>query len=103
MTIRPNKRRFAIALYALSGWTAWGVDLDRRRGTPQLVCDEAGRGIMCCGHVLSPAEIDKWRVAGLLVAGETTPYGRATWIAGPDLERWVEYAWHEMRARRWAR
>lgn len=101
MTITPNKRRFAIGFYLLTGWTTWGVEL--KWGGPPHMSNCGGEWIMCCGHVMQQAEVDAWKDAGLAIDGEPDGGGRATIVAGPNLSRWVSSAWHDMRARRWRR
>lgn len=103
--IKPNRRRFAIAIYLLSGVTPWGRDLHRSFADseqPSLPnCD--GRWIMCCGHVMRTEEVEVWKADGLLVDGPVDRGNRPTVVAGPKLETWVSHAWHNMVVQRWWR
>jgi hypothetical protein len=112
--VRANKRTYAIGLYLLSGWLPWGVDLDRRRGRPEaatpsiplcapLFSRGQARWIVCCGHTLSTAEVERWKAAGLMVDGEPDARGRPCVVAGPGLERWLGAAFNGLHARRWGR
>lgn len=123
MKIKPNRRRFEIAFYLLTGWTPWGVHLDRDAGDRKPMArpvKSIGGGPeewpICCGCVLTTTEVADWKAAGLLVDGDPVmildPHGPAgdhvpriecpTVVAGPGLDAWVGRAWVGMKARRWA-
>lgn len=118
MNIRPNKRRFQIGFYFLTGWMPWGTCLQPGGGFAAQDAD--GCWPICCGNVLRPDEVAAWLAAGLLVHGPdisvidpATPLGvpfedaprvlRPTIARGPKLEAWVSHAWHNLQARRWTR
>ena len=122
MMIKPNRRRFEIAFYMLTGWTPWGVHLDRDAGGRKPMVRPTkplGGGPtewpVCCGCVLTTAEVAEWKTAGLLADGEPVlildpdaPAGVdaprlscPTVVAGPLLEVWVSHAWGGMQTRRW--
>lgn len=102
--IKPNKRRFVIGIYVLSGWLPWGRNLDA--GNPKRAGSDTARVSVnywpiCCGHVLRDTEVQAWKAAGLLVAGEPLR-GLETVRAGPKLEMWINDAWHDMQVRSWS-
>jgi hypothetical protein len=110
--IKPNKRRYTVAMYLLSGFLPWGRDFRRDlRGRPSD--PSLGRfrdhftnrwgWPLCCGHVLSDAEVIAWTAEGLLVDAGTDEHGVRRVIAGPKLEDWVNAAWHGVVIQRWWR
>lgn len=105
MTIRPNKVRFAIGVYLLSGYLPWGVDFRDEMGTapalPRCQTDRGYKWILCCGHTLNDRQIAAWRAAGLVMDGPPDKGGRPTVIAGPRLNKWLGDAWHHLVARSW--
>ena len=105
--IRPNKRRFTIGSYLLSGFLPWGRDFTSRNGPPSIGRCPAERGgfkwPLCCGHVLTDREVADWIAEGLMAEGEPGPNGNRCVIAGPNLESWISAAWHDMTVARWAK
>lgn len=105
--VKANTRTFAIGFYLLSGWLVWGVDFTRADPDPPRLplCEGFGRDpaafILCCGHKMRPAEVGRWKAAGLMIDGGDDAQGRPTVVAGPALEAWVSAAWHNLRARTW--
>lgn len=104
MTIKANKRTYAIGLFLLTGWTPWGVKL--LWSGISLVGGESGKKggaewIMCCGHVLSRAEMDLWIAEELAAPDEPDRFGRPQVKAGPKLERWLGVAFEGLRAKTW--
>jgi hypothetical protein len=98
MVIKPTKRRFAIGLFLLTGHTPWGVNL--RGDSPRLPrC--SNEWVMCCGHVLTSAEVRQWTSEGLLAPGPLDELGRETVVAGLALWRWVYDAFHSIPDRSW--
>jgi hypothetical protein len=101
MMIKPNKRRFAIGFYVLTGFTPWGVELTKANSERPSMTNCSGRWIMSCGHVMTHAEIRLWTEAGLFTPGPLDALGRQTAVAGPHLAAWVSHAWHDLRAATW--
>lgn len=107
--IRTSKVRFAIGFYLLSGWLPWaphGEPFGSPPASLSLCGAESGlrpaRWIICCGHTLSRDEGEAWIAAGLGAEGPPDRYGRRTLIRGPALQRWINDAWHALRAARWS-
>lgn len=103
--VRPNKRRFTVASYLLSGFLPWGVDF-RREGQPPSIGRWPAKGgrnwPLCCGCVLTDAEVTDWIAEGLMSEGEPGPNGNRRVVAGPQLERWLSDAWHGLTVQRWS-
>ena len=107
--VRANKRTFAFGQYLLSGFLPWGTDFREADGGPPRIVRVARPGTsrsrwpLCCGQVLTDAEVDRWKALGLAIDGPLSARGNPTIIAGPRLETWVSDAWHGLRARRWVK
>lgn len=100
--IRPNKRRFTIATYLLSGFLPWGRDFrhEGRQPTIGRYRDKGGRNWpLCCGCVMTDQEVDAWIAEGLAVEAEPRSDGNRRISAGPALEAWTSQAWHRMSPR----
>lgn len=100
--IRPNKRRFTIATYLLSGFLPWGRDFRRADQEPSIgrYPERDGRNWpLCCGCVMTDKEVEAWIAEGLAVETEPGPRGNRRIAAGPALETWVSDAWHRLTPR----
>lgn len=108
MSVRANKRTYALGFFLQTGWLPWGHQFADPGRPPFIVRCGADSGqrpvrwIMCCGHVMTTAEVSSWKVAGLAVDGPLDRFGRATIIAGPALAQWLSNAWQGLLAKRWA-
>ena len=100
-SVRPNKRRFTFGLFLLTGALPWGNDFEKWTKSRAIPHIGKGEWPLCCGHVLRSAEVEAWKVAGLLEDGPEDDFGRKTVVAGPNLELWLAKAWDGLRVHSW--
>lgn len=105
---KPSKRTFVIGFYLRTGWLPWGHQLlDMGAGVTVIprVGAESGATkvswVVCCGHTMRKAEVERWKASGLAVDGPPDKFNRPTLVEGPALEQWVADAWVHLKPAHW--
>ena len=102
--VKRTRRRLDIMSMLATGWLPWGTRWDHNGDAPCLPLSPRSRRdfrpalraeyIMCCGHVMKPAEAQQFVDAGLLMAGAPDKHGRATLVITEAGKCWLEINWH---------